>query len=213
MHNAVNTIIDQHLQLPKQAPVMVLPNALLFPSSLLPLYIFEPRYRAMLEWSLERERMFCIALLKPGLSDWSSMDDFHHVAGIGLLRACVEREDGTSHLVLQGLARVALTAFPQEKPFVIAELRPLPSPAPDEEKAGALSELVLGLCAEYRAKGAGIPEALDQQLARVRDAGVLSDIVAHTFVRDPHRRQSVLEATDIVDRLRMLIRHLREEMP
>ena len=56
---------------------MVLPNTLLFPESLLPLFIFEERYREMLAWALEHERMFCMALLRSGREDWSSPDDFH----------------------------------------------------------------------------------------------------------------------------------------
>ena len=102
---------------------MVLPT-LLFPNSLLPLHIFEPRYRAMLHTALEEERMFCIALTKRGIDEWSSPKDFHHIAGLGLVRACVGRGDGTSHLILQGLARVKFTKFVQEAPFPIAHRSP-----------------------------------------------------------------------------------------
>ena len=206
----MNDIPDQHLDIPAHAPVMVLPQAVLFPSSHLPLFIFEPRYRAMLAWSLERERMFCIALLREGLNDWHSPADFHHVAGLGLVRACVGREDGTSHLILQGLTRVTFTAFDETQPFVLATLRALPSTEPDPASAPALVVKVRELCAEYRAKGAEVPEALVAQLAAVEDAGVLADIVAHTFVQDAARRQQLLETTNVTERLRMLLGDLRE---
>jgi len=58
--------------LPEQAPVMPLPGAVLFPHALLPLYIFEPRYREMLAHALAHERMFCVALLRPGSAHWKS---------------------------------------------------------------------------------------------------------------------------------------------
>ncbi len=204
---------DQHLKIPRHAPVMVLPNTLLFPDSLLPLFIFEPRYRAMLEWALEHDRMFCLALIREGRSDWSSPADFHHVAGLGLVRACVGRDDGTSHLILQGLARVELTDFVQTEPFVIAKLREVPEARANADEAATLSAIVLELCAQHRASGLVIPEALDRQLAQVGDAGALSDLVAYTLIRDPYRRQSVLEAGDVSTRLRTLIAHLRDELP
>src|SRR5438309_5626404 len=94
------------MKLPDQVPVMPLPGALLFPHALLPLYLFEPRYRQMLQHALGHHRMFCVALLKPHCADWRSPVDFFHTAGIGLIRACVERGDGTSNLILQGLERV-----------------------------------------------------------------------------------------------------------
>ena len=192
---------------------MVLPNTLLFPESHMPLFIFESRYRAMLEWALERERMFCLALIREGRSDWSSPADFHNIAGLGLVRACVGRGDGTSHLILQGIARVEFTGFVQLEPFLIAELRELPVASAKPDEATALSAIVLELCAQLRSSGMMIPDILDKQLAQVRDAGVLSDLVAHTLLRDPYRRQSVLEAGDVSTRLRTLIGHLRDELP
>jgi len=99
---------------------MVLPGAQLFPHVPLPLYIFEPRYRRMLSWSLEQDRMFCIASMKPGISEAHSRDEFYHTVGLGLVRACVGREDGTSHLILQGMARMRIVA---EKEQAEARLR------------------------------------------------------------------------------------------
>lgn len=201
------------INLPPQAPIMVLPNATLFPHALLPLFIFEPRYRKMLAWALEHHRMFCIALMKPGVTEARDVDDFHHVAGLGLIRACVSHEDGSSHLVLQGVARVEFTEFVQEKPFRMARLREVESEPASSEEGEVLSAQVLEFCAHYQAQGAMIPETLDQQLANVDDPAVLCDIVAHTFVRDPFRRQTVLEMQRVADRLRALIKHLGDEMP
>ena len=93
--------MSSSVTLPEQLPVMPLPGAVLFPHALLPLYIFEPRYRQMLEHALAHERIFAShwSDRPPGLA---SADDFFDVATIGLIRACVGRSDGTSNLVLQG---------------------------------------------------------------------------------------------------------------
>lgn len=191
---------------------MVLPNATLFPYALLPLHIFEPRYRAMLQWCLERHRMFCIALMKPGITEAETPADFFSVAGIGLVRACVGRPDGTSNLVLQGLARVRFIGFLQDQPFRVAEVREMSTPTADSVETQALTAKVLELCSALRGEGVQVPVALDEQLAKVSDSGVVGDVVAHTFIRDPHRRQDVLEKLPVIDRLRAVIRHLREEM-
>ncbi len=54
------------MKLPREVPVMTLPNATLFPQALLPLYIFEPRYRQMLADALNTHRMFSVAMQRPG---------------------------------------------------------------------------------------------------------------------------------------------------
>src|SRR5258705_13877356 len=97
------TIMGSSVILPKQLPVMALPGSVLFPHALLPLYIFEPRYRAMLEHALAQHRMFCVALINANHAEWSSLYDFRPTATVGLIRACVGRADGTSNLILQGL--------------------------------------------------------------------------------------------------------------
>ena len=191
---------------------MVLPGASLFPHSLLPLYIFEPRYRAMLSWSLEEHRMFCVAPMKPGVTDARSVNDFHHTVGLGLVRACVGHEDGTSHLMLQGLARVQLTGFLQDTPFRIAELRELRSTPAEPLESELLAAKLLEVCVQLRASGVSVPEALDKQLAQIEDAAVLGDVIAHTFLREPKHRQDVIEELRVGERLRLLIRHLTAEM-
>ncbi len=191
---------------------MVLPNATLFPKAMLPLRIFEPRYREMLNWCLERQRMFCIALLKPDVQDARSTDDFHSVAGLGLVRACVAHPDGTSDLVLQGLTRVRFTGFLQETPFWIAAIDELQvQQAPAGEAATLIAEL-LHVCANLRNNGLEVPATLDEQLAKISDPDMLGNIIAHTFLFDAQRRQAVLEKVSVAARLRALIQHIREEM-
>src|SRR5258706_8428081 len=101
------------MELPNQVPVMTLPSATLFPQALLPLYIFETRYRQMLADTLKAKRMFSVAMQKPGRSRETPCP----VAGLGLIRVSVDHEDGTSHLILQGLTRVELRETGQFRPY------------------------------------------------------------------------------------------------
>lgn len=208
----VNNIDSQNFELPRIVPVMVLPETLLFPHALLPLLIFEPRYRAMLAWALEQQRMFCIALMKPGITDATSVEEFHHTAGLGLLRACVAHEDGTSHLILQGLARVRFTGFTQDGPFRLAEIEKLHSEPAGEDAGAALSAKVLQLCSQLRKGGLAIPDSFDEQLAQIDDPAVIADVVAHSFVRRATHRQEVMEELRVGERLRLVIRYLSAEL-
>src|SRR5208282_2687297 len=92
------------MELPNKAPVMTLPNATLFPKTLMRLAIFEPRDRQMLEEVLHSRRMMIVAMRKPG----SAREVPCSVAGLGLVRFCFQHKDGTSDLILEGLSRVQL---------------------------------------------------------------------------------------------------------
>ena len=200
------------LTLPATVPVMPLPGALLFPHALLPLYIFEPRYRAMLKRALGDDRMFCVTLIKPGHSEWHSVHDFSHVATVGLIRACVGRDDGTSNLILQGLQRVRFTRFEQDKPFPIAVIEPIGSKPPESEaESHGLARKVLELYQSFKSIGRQFPANVDRYLSDLEDPEMLADLMAATFINDPSRRQQLLEERSITQRLRLVLQFLREE--
>ena len=197
--------------LPEQIPVMPLPGALLFPHALLPLYIFEPRYREMLEHALNHHRMFSVALIKPQHAQWRSPEDFFHIAGLGLIRACVGRGDGTSNLILQGLERVRFTSFEQATPFPIATIDTLESDSVSSVETEALAAKVLELYSKFKGAGRQLPAKVDEYLSDLGDPEMLADLVASTFINDALRRQRVLEELSVNQRLRLVIQYLREE--
>ena len=186
---------------------MALSNAVLVPNALLPLHIFEPRYREMLRWCLERDRLFCVAMTKPGIKE--TPENFCPVGGIGLVRACVAAEDGTSNLILQGLARVKFGNLLQAEPFRIAEIREFPSDCPNLVEAEALGAKVVEICAKLHEQGHELPAALVQKLRHVADPELLADIVTQTFLREPAQQQRLLEEASVSGRMRMLIRYLQ----
>jgi len=205
--------MDESIILPEQVPVMPLPGALLFPHALLPLYIFEPRYRQMLKHALGHHRMFCVALLKPHCADWQSPADFFQTAGVGLIRACIERGDRTSNLILQGLERVRFTDFEQKAPFPIATIERLESASDSSVETDALARKVLELYSNLKADWPRqLPPKIDRYLSDLSDLEMLADLVASTFVSDPLRRQRVLEESSLNQRLRLLIGYLRDEI-
>jgi Lon protease-like protein len=203
--------MDSSITLPDHVPVMPLPGALLFPNALLPLHIFEPRYQQMLEHALREHRMFSVALIKPQRSQWHSTDDFFQVAGVGLIRACVGRGDGTSNLILQGLRRVRFTEFQQSAPFPIAHIEALESESTSSVETDALGAKVIELYSKLKREGRQLPEKVDKYLAHLSDMEMLADLMAATFVNDPVRRQQLLEELSLNQRLRLLIQYLREE--
>ena len=190
---------------------MPLPGAVLFPHALLPLYIFEPRYRDMLDQALRHHRMFCVTLIKPSCPQWLAPEDFFHTASVGLIRACVGRDDGTSNLILQGLDRVRFTGFEQETPFPIATIDRLETDSVSSVETDALGAKVLELYSKFKGDRRKLPPKVDQYLSDLGDPEMLADLMTSTFVSDPLRRQRVLEELSVNDRLRLVIRYLRDE--
>jgi Lon protease-like protein len=190
---------------------MALANAVLFPHSLMPLHIFERRYREMLAHTLGGDRMFSVAMMKKGIEDAAGIEDLCPVAGVGLIRACVGNENGTSNLVLQGLARVRLVAWTPENPFGIAKIEIAKSILGNPVEADALGEKVKEFCQRIEQIGVPLPPNLMDHLKQIDSPEILSDVVAAAFVGEPTQRQKLLEAYEVCERLRLLIQFLRSQ--
>lgn len=207
---------------------MTLPNATLFPQALLPLYIFEPRYRQMLTEALHSTRMFSVAMQKPG----ATRETPSPVAGLGLIRASVGHRDGTSHLILQGIARVELEEAVRYKPYRIQRVRPLRAPPCDNVKVDALvakvrelleERIQLGLFFPFpvmsseQREGSPTPPALSARqilgyLDSITDPEQTADLVSCAALPSAVERQAILETVDVEARLRQLIRFLLAEI-
>ena len=211
------------MNLPPEVPVMILPNATLFPQALLPLYIFEPRYRKMLSDCLETHRMFCVAMQRPG----ATRETPAPVAGLGVVRVSVEHKDATSHLILQGLARVQICETVRYKPYRKNRIELL---TPSQASGSATDTLVeklkdlleqrvrLGLPFPFPVAPApapgpsqpgGIPPAeVLKYLGAISDPEQLADLVSCAVLPNAAERQTILETVEVDSRLRQLISFL-----
>ncbi|HTJ01136.1 MAG TPA: LON peptidase substrate-binding domain-containing protein [Dongiaceae bacterium] len=215
------------MKLPQEVPVMTLPNATLFPQALLPLYIFEPRYRRMLADALKSDRMFSVAMQKPGRRREAPAG----VAGLGLIRAAVEHADGTSHLVLQGIARVELEPAVRYRPYRIHRIRPIAVPPSDDAVINPLVVQVRDLLAQRMKLGlpfpfplfnpAANPAAPDNEeqaqeilnfLDHLTDPNQVADLVSCAVLPKAAERQTILETANLESRLNHLIRFLVAEL-
>src|SRR5687768_3640479 len=95
-------------------PIFPLPDITLFPRTLLPLHIFEARYRAMVGDALARDRRICMVRLRPGYeADYAGKPEVYGIGGLGEIVSCERLATGRYDLVLRGEARVRLV---QERP-------------------------------------------------------------------------------------------------
>jgi Lon protease-like protein len=195
---------------------MVLPGVTLFPNALLPLFIFEPRYRSMLDEALGTGRMLAMAMPVD-----EEEQEVESVAGVGLVRACIRNDDGTSNLILQGVSRVRFTAWEQKDPYRIARVEPLVSILGESEgESGSrvkedLEQKVTqlhALCARFKEQGVELPSQFEAYLNQITNIGVITDLVASTLVADPTVRQELLKELEIPKRLEKLLVGLRLQL-
>jgi uncharacterized protein len=190
-----------------EIPIFPLPRVVLFPRSLLPLRVFEPRYRRMLADCLASHGAIAIATLASG-EDEHGRPNITSVCGGGIVVEHQPLPDGQSNIVVLGQARLALE-----------ELEPAASIPYRRARAQVLAEIdavvaeadhtALVAAATMFAREVTKHDAnFSFQLPRGRSAGEIADLCAFQLVIDGAARQSILEELDPRERVAMVIHQL-----
>lgn len=204
--------MDLEITLPEEVAVMTLPGVAFFPQALLPLHIFEPRYREMLRDSLDTHRLFAVAGLDVRRMA-SAFEPPYRVATVGIVRACQGRDDGTSNLLLQGITRVKVEDIVAEKPYRRIRVSALASDpgASEEENARLRAQLSRLLSTRLRLGGGG-PADLTKFLRTIEDPDTFADLAAFNLCDDARLKQRVLETLSVRERLALLRDWARREV-
>lgn len=189
------------------APIFPLPNVVLFPKTLLPLHIFEPRYQAMARDALAGDGSLVIVLQKEGVEgEFKDNPPVNEIACLGRIESHDELEEGKFNIVLTGLRRVRIIRELAHTPYRMAEIEPMEEQVPDDLEEGVVTRRnhLAGLFArftELATPGRRRPGELVPQL----DFEALVNLVASTLNMPIEEKQALLEMDDLTNRCDVLI--------
>ncbi|MEJ2111715.1 MAG: LON peptidase substrate-binding domain-containing protein [Acidobacteriota bacterium] len=195
-------------------PLFPLPNAVLFPKTPMPLYIFEERYRTMVRDVVGGNGELVIALMREGLEfKQTGISAVHSIACLGKIENCEELEDGKFNIVVVGLQRVRLTRIVQNSPYRLVEVEPLEDDAYDSESDEVIRrhDLLGDLFSQFTELAAGM-ESQAMELMPELDFESLVNMVAMTLNLSMEQKQALLEISDILLRGDMLVPILQQQL-
>lgn len=103
---------------PRIAPLFPLPKVFLYPSVVLPLHIFEPRYRQLVEDLLDRPGWMVISPIQAGFEDQAAgAPPVYPVGGLGEIIKHTKLPDGRFLITLAGLSRVHIQEVESDAPY------------------------------------------------------------------------------------------------
>jgi Lon protease-like protein len=206
-------MISQEIEIPREVPVMTLSQTVLFPQAMMPLFIFEPRYREMLSTVLQGDRIFAVAALDERDEDAEVLETPYSIAGVGVVRACKQNPDGTSNLILQGLARVHFENFVCEEPYRRARIQQIMSESDgSEETLDSIQPTLLALVQIQMRLGAEIPQEVLQFLSNLKEPESVLDLAIYTLCPSGSFKQDLLETRGILARFGKFERFLRSQV-
>jgi len=192
-------------------PIFPLPGAVLLPFALIPLHVFEPRYRKMVRDCQAGTGVLALANIPAeALRERTQPPRVLPVIGAGILARVDPLPGGRSNIVLRGVLRARIVEeLPTQEPYRLVRAEPLAGPEVDPadltRSAEELRQLVLALCT--RRPGAAAT-ALAQMAGNKAMPGELADAVGAMVIESSHDRQQLLETSSPEERLRRVAQHL-----
>ena len=199
-------------------PIFPLPDVTFFPHTLLPLHVFEARYRAMVMDALARDRRLAIVKLKPGFeAGYTGKPAVHAVTGAGEIVSWERLATGRYNILVKGEWRVRIESErPSDTLYRIVTAQPLEDVAPTTDVSAALAR-IRDACGRLLRALDRPSDLLDTALATGQLPGVIADRIAAAVVPDADLRQELLETLDVARRLdrlgqvlEQLVNQLRE---
>jgi Lon protease-like protein len=197
-------------------PIFPLPEVVFFPETVLPLHVFEPRYRKMMADCLAGERWLAVTRLRSGWEkDYQGRPPVHTVAGGGEVIQAEMLADGRYNILLDGRARIRILAEdpPEGRLYRVVRAERMndrgPSPS-DRTFSARLQELRVAHARLLIALGQTHPDIVGRLTVAGAAPGAIIDRIVSAVVPDADVRQRLLEAVDVSERLDLALGALGE---
>jgi Lon protease-like protein len=193
-------------------PLFPLPGSVLLPGGLLPLHIFEARYREMVEDALDAEGLLAMALLRPGYeADYQGAPDIESHVCLGRINMERRLEDGRWVMLLVGLRRAKVVEEDRSRAYRLARVELVPESARDleaeareaERLRSALTELPPSLVRDSSRLGVAL-QLLSTQVPEALGLGAAVDLLADALLLGVRDRLRLLETSDVSERVEAL---------
>lgn len=192
------------MSLPDLLPVFPLPNIVFYPGSVLPLHVFEPRYRALVQHCLAHELPIGVPRIRAAHEEQHLGEPpLHEVCGVGRIERHLELPDGRFNLVLRAFTRLRLEeeAALDAGGFRLFRVSEQPdleiAPAVQARHMGAIAALARGLATTVPALG----HLLDELMKREMPPGQIADQIVDFTTLSVDEKQAFLELRDPAQRL------------
>jgi len=203
---------DDFIYVPREVPVFPLPQVVLFPGTIIPLHVFEPRYREMMADAVAGSGVIALALLKPGFEPlyYTRRAPIHETIGVAQIMQHEQVADGNYNILVRGIARARIVEEGGEHLYRVARIEPVYTfCSSGEQRSDELRE-ALG---EAIRDNDGVEPDLRQHWLRLFDVQLdlddLTDLLAAGLPADAELRQCLLEEPDAISRAEILLEQMR----
>jgi ATP-dependent Lon protease len=204
---------QQQITIPDVLPVLPMPDIVIFPYMIVPLFVNRERSAKAVDHALAENRMIMLVSQKDPNIDEPKAADLYDFGTVSVIMRMLKMPDGRVRILVQGFSRAQVEFFDESNPYISAKIQPRAEPqvtaaTPELE---ALIRNVKSTLERMVSLGKNISPDLVAIAANLDDPGRLSDLVASNLDLKVDKAQEVLQLIDPIDRLRRVHQLMTKE--
>ena len=205
---------DQEPKIPDTLPVLPLPETVVFPYMIAPLFVNRERSIKAVDQSLAENRMILLVTQKNSAVDDPKPADLHEFGTVSVIMRMLKLPDGRVRILVQGFSRAKVEYFDETQPYLVAKVRPRAEVemVAESVQMEALIRNVKTAVEKAVALGKNLSQDLVAIITSINDPGRLADLVASNLDLKADRAQEILEQVDPVERLRQVHSLITKEL-
>ncbi len=196
--------IDQ-LDMKLNALVMPLRDVVVFPGSVMPLFVGREKSIHAIQEAMRTDRQIFLVSQKRADLDAPTFEDVYHVGTLATILQTLKLADGTVKVLIEGVERFELLNLVEDEQVFRGDIRRLETVVEVPEELPQLIKLAKERFAHYGKLNAKLSSDVKASVARTEDADALVDLIAANLELSMEAKQGLLEAASLNDRLEKLI--------
>ena len=198
--------------IPDALPVLPLRDAVVLPSTAVPLAVGQPRSVRLVDEVMRGNRLVALVLQRDAKAEASAPGDLHGTGTVGMIHQLMRAPDGSVRLMVQGIERIRLLDFVSTEPYLVARVEVSREQPGEDADIDGLRRAVVDIFRRLVEASPELPDELAVAAENVPDPLRLTYFVASVVPLDVAVRQELLEMNPVASKLRRLVDLLQKEL-
>src|SRR5256714_3773395 len=203
---------EDRLNIPEVLPVLPLKDTVIYPFAVQPLGVGQERSIRLIDEVMRGNRLVVLVAQKSADIEQAGPDDIYRIGTVSRIARMIRMPDGTIQIIVQGLERVEIGEFVQEKPYLTAHVQMKPDKQETDDETEAIKRNVISYFQRLVTLVQNVREEVASATLNMEEARQVAYVIA-TFVQmELELRQKILELDSVRAKLQTLSSYLSHEL-
>src|SRR5665648_976701 len=203
---------DSELKTPEEVALLPLKETVVFPETMMPLAVGQPRSVRLIDDILQGDKMVALVTVKSEDVESPGPDDIYEIGTLSVIQKMIKAPDDTLRIIVQGIRRIRVIEVTSEEPYLVARVEDLSETVENTTELEALHRNLVSVYTRIIELVPYLPDELEMAAANIDNPGTLGYFIASTMRIKAEEKQELLAEGDVAKRLRRLTEVLNREL-